>query len=327
VGLSLTQKQNFYHELGERLRSGAGFGSAVRSISEDTGGKLRKFAEALIAAAARGDTVAEAFSRQQGMVGDLEVSILNGCERSGRLETGCRYLSGYFQTLAESRNTILKGVAYPVFLLHFSALVFPLKALFTAGGFPAYMKAAGKDLLTLYAGAFFVSACIWFILRLARETAWLDRLLRLVPLFGKVRRAFSLGRFCGTYEMQLQSGVNVMDSLTQAGKASQSALVMETVRRMLPAIRAGEQVGSLLGKTGAFTKKMTRAIKLGEETGKLDDELKRLTEDFHKEALARVETLSAWIPKILYLLIAGFVGYQIITFYASMLSNAMKATE
>jgi type IV pilus assembly protein PilC len=149
----------------------------------------------------------------------------------------------------------------------------------------------------------------------------------MLPLFGKVRKAFSLGRFCGTYEMQLQSGVNVMDSLKHAGKASQSAVLMGAVQRMLPKIRAGEQVGPAMAGTGAFPKKMIRAIRLGEETGKLDEELKQLTENFQREAMARIATLSEWIPKILYLVIAGYVGYQVISFYAGMMSDVTKQLE
>jgi len=324
VSLSLVQKQNFYYELGQRLHSGIGFASAVKQLSEDTGGSLKRFAKGLSEAAARGDSVADAFARQRSMVGDLEISIVSGSERSGRLEQGCRYLSAYFATLAESRSIILKGSAYPLFLLHFAILVAPITKLMGPGGFPAYRKAVGWDLLLVYVAAFVLFVCIRLLVRAAAGSVFLDRLLRFLPLFGKVRRAFSLGRFCGTYEMQLQSGVNVMDGLTHAGKASQSALVMDAVQRMLPRIRAGEQVGPLLGKSGAFTKKMIRSFKLGEETGKLDEELKLLTENFQKEAMARVATLSAWIPKILYLGIAGYVGYTIITFYVGMLSNATK---
>lgn len=172
-----------------------------------------------------------------------------------------------------------------------------------------------------------LALCAYAVLAAARDTILFDRFLRLLPLLGKVRRAFSLGRFCATYEMQLQSGVNVMDSLSHAGRASQSAVLANAVERLLPRIRLGEQVGASMAAVGAFPKSMVRSMRLGEETGKLDEELKNLTEKFQQEAMGRIKTLSDWIPKILYIVIAGYVAYQIVSIYAGMMSNVSKQLE
>ena len=327
MSLSLAQKENLYYELGQLLKTGISFGSALQRLSEDTRGSLKNFVKGLSEAAAKGDAVAEAFGRQPG-VSDLEKSILAGSERSGRLEQGCRYLSSYFAAMVKARTVIVKGSAYPFLLLHLGIIVGPIRKIMPpAGSFQAYESAVIRGFFYFYACTFVAMVCIRVLLYAAGESATLDRILRTLPLFGKVRKAFSLGRFCATYEMQLQSGVNVMDSVKQAAKASQSAVLAKAVRSMLPRIRAGEQVGALMAKTGAFPTKMVRSIRLGEESGKLDEELKLLTDNFQNEAMARIATLSDWIPKILYMAIAAYVGYEVISFYSGMMSDVSKQME
>ena len=60
---------------------------------------------------------------------------------------------------------------------------------------------------------------------MGRTDPAIDWLLGRVPLVGKLRRNLALSRFCATYEMQLQAGINVYDSLRAAADASQSARI------------------------------------------------------------------------------------------------------
>ncbi|MGB8356429.1 MAG: type II secretion system F family protein, partial [Chthoniobacteraceae bacterium] len=116
----------------------------------------------------------------------------------------------------------------------------------------------------------------------------------------------------------------VMDALTSAGNASQSAMVREVVKKAVPLVRGGSQVGPLLSGSRAFTEAMVRGIKIGEETGALDQELKRLAAAFQDEAVSRLELLSGFITKALYLLVMGYVAWQIFGFYSDYFKQIDK---
>lgn len=325
--LRLREKQNFYYELGRLLRSGSSFTKVVETLSHDARGNLRRFMERLREAAGRGDSIAEALEKQRPTVSDLEVSIVSACERSGRIDQGCEQLSEYFGTLARSRAVVLQRLTYPAFILHFGVFILALPKFLIGGSTRDYLKQTVGVLLVLYCAVAIVALVVSQLNRLGRTNPALDRLLRALPGFGKVRRCYSLARFCATYEAHLQAGVNVMESLTTAGKSSQSALIAGAVRKGLPEIRGGSQVAPLLAKSSAFPAQMIRALRLGEETGELDQELKRLTGTFEKEALARVETLSEWLPKIIYLAIMLYIAWQIVGVYQGMLSGYEKVLD
>jgi type II secretory pathway component PulF len=250
------------------------------------------------------------------VISPLEASIIGACARSGRLDQGCFYLSDYYGKLETVRRFIIKSSLYPAFVLHFGVFATALPKLVMPGGtLAAYLRGTLGFLLLLYGFGIIAALLISILVTQGARSTLMDRFLRLLPLVGKTRRAFALSRFCATYEMQLLSGVNVMDAITSASNASQSALVGAAVRKALPLIRGGAQVGPLLSGSSAFTEAMVRGIKIGEQTGDLDNELKRLADEFQQEAVSRMAMLAAFFKWLLILLVAVYTGWQILGFY------------
>ena len=179
----------------------------------------------------------------------------------------------------------------------------------------AYLKDSLGVLVLIYIYSFAIILLATFLLLEGARLAPVDRILRLIPGVGKMRRAFALARFCATYEMQLQSGVNVINSLQSAAQASQSGLVASAVAKAVPLVRGGAQVGPLLSGSAAFTNDMVRGIMIGEETGSLDAELKRMADSFHEEAMSRLDFLAAVLSRGIYLAVICFTGYRIVQGY------------
>lgn len=325
MSLSLRQKRNFYHELGQLLRSGTAFPAAIQLLLHDTHGALRRLMTGLHKSVEQGKTVGEAFADQAPAISHLEVSIISACGRTGRLEQGCAYLSDYFGRLYDARVTILRSARYPAFVLHFGVFLLPAIKLTMGGSQEQYLRETIGFLLLLYACIFLLVLLVRVVSLEGARSVFVDRFLRLVPVVGPTRRAFALARFCATYEMQLQSGVNVIDSLLSAAEASQSALVNRAARNAVPGIRAGSQVGPLLSGSGAFTDELLRAIRIGEETGQLDAELLRMVASFREESITRLQTLSSFLSKAIYFGVLLYTGWQIVETYKHMLEGAMKA--
>jgi type II secretory pathway component PulF len=324
--LSLREKETFYRSLGQLLRTGSTFPKALDNLSRSMRGAARSFARRLHRNA-EGQSVAETFAGQRSDVSEMELGTLAAVERAGKLEHGCAQLAEHFRSLATAREAMLRKSAYPIFVLHFAILVFALPKALSGGGVDAYVR----QTLTAFGCVYGVGICIALALPLLRDlgatSALLDRLLRAVPLFGKVRRAFAVARFCGTYQMQLDAGVNVLDALAAAGRSSRSGMIRSAVRRALPEVRGGGQVGPMLAHSGAFPDDVGQAICNGEETGSLDEELQRLAGEYQQEGLTRLDTVSEWVPRMVMLGIFIYVGYGIVTFYAGYLKQVEQLVD
>ncbi len=314
MSLSLREKQSVYYELGQFLRSGVAPVQALESLLGETpAGRVRRFFQGLLDALRRGDTLPEAFAAVRPAIGEMELAVVSAASHGGRLDAAFRYLSGYFENLDHLRRELRKGVAYPLFQLHFGVLVLGLPTLLTpGGGAGVYLRQTLGFLLVFYLAV----ALLWMVgaawVRAASRSVAADRALRTVPLFGALRRNTALGRFCAGYEIGLSAGVNVTEALFGAVRASGSAILQGAAAGVLPRVRAGEQVGASLAGTGAFPKELLRAMRLGEDTGHLDEELRRATGDYEAAAQRNLRALGSWLPKLIYLAVAGFLGYQIV---------------
>lgn len=325
AAVSPRQRQILYLELAKLLHSGRAIPAAIETLAAETHGSIRRLLRAVQQRLRAGDTVGSAFAAQKP-ISRLEGAIISAGERSGQLVSGCEYLSRHFGALAEMREVVIRRSTYPLFILVFGTFLLGLPALFTEGA-AAYVEETVGFLvaIALIAGA--VAGVTALLRSAARTSSAADGFLRGLPPFGKIRRSFCLARFCSTYRMYLDSGINVIDSLLAAADVSQSALIRKATDAAVPGLRRGEQLAPLLKQSRIFPERFLRSLRIGEETGGLDRELAELTEEFQRAGARRVETLSEWLPRILYLLIVCYMGYRIVQTYSNTLDQLEKAME
>ena len=327
MSLSLRQKQSLYHSLAQLIRSGVPFPKALDKLAGTTRGSARRLLDSTRKALASGRTVGEAFTAQRSDITPLEASVLNAVERSGQLDHGLRELSDYFAALAHARETIIKRLTYPVFLLHYGILVLGAPTLVLKSS-AEFFRDVGGTFVFIYAAVAIVAMITPVLRDLGAGSGFVDRLVNALPLLGRVRRSFALSRFCTVYGLQLDAGVNIIDALISAGESSRSGSIRAAVAAAVPQVRAGAQVGPLLAAGGAFPMEIMQTIIVGEETGKLVEELKRNAAELRQEALAKLEVLADWLPKLLYIVIVLFLAWKILGIIqgsiAPMYKNALE---
>ena len=324
MSLRLREKQSLYHSLGQLLRSGVPLPGALASLAQTSSGSQRRLLQRVTEAIQHGQSIGDALAHERSSIGDLEIGVVVAGERAGRLDACAAHLADYFGALAAARESLWRKCAYPIFVLHFGVFMLALPKLFFGGGLSAYLRAT----LGFFALVYGILLCIALLVPLLRDggakSAALDSLLRRLPLIGKVRRAFATARFCATYGMQLDAGINVLDALQAAQRASRSGLVRRTIERALPEVRQGRQVGPLLAVSGAFPEPMMRAFSVGEQTGELDAELARMASQYQAEGVTRLETAAEVTARGLYLAILLYIGYVLVSGYKAYLEKALS---
>jgi general secretion pathway protein F len=320
------EKVRFFHDLSELIKSGITFPRAVETLSKYTRGKSRAALAQIGVSLTQGNTAADSLKAAPDAFGDLECGILTASERAGRLDQGLRQLAEYWEVIAAARSRIWRKLAYPLFLLHFALIAFSLQALLMHG-VSGFLKQALKNIVILWIGigAVIFTACL--LLKIARRNAAVDSILKKIPLTGKMRSAFALSRFLTAYHLQLDAGVNVLASVQTAGRASSSAQIDQACAKALPDLRAGESVGNALMQAHVFPEPVMRAFAVGEQTGRVDEQLGRLAQDYQSKAIRRLDTLSEWIPKLIYIAVVIYAAWVVISFYVNYLNtinNLMK---
>jgi type IV pilus assembly protein PilC len=306
-------KARFYHDLGQMIHSGVSFQNAVEKLTRHARGATAKTLAGLREALKSGMTVPEALAAQSD-VSDLEMSLFSACARAGRLDTGLAQAAEYYGMVAQAKSKMWTRMGYPLFVLHFGVVAYNVINSFK-GGFDAVVNGVIAGVAVLWAGILLAGLVVAFIVRQGGKNPAVDRALGWIPIIGKMRSSFALSRFCSAYDLQLEAGVNVFSALESSSRASGSAVIVEAGERALPAVRAGEQVGSALADTRAFPDPFIQTFLVGEETGRLPKELRQLSDDYRVAGFQRLEMLSEWIPRLLYVSIMILIGWHIVLFY------------
>ncbi|MEO6751929.1 MAG: type II secretion system F family protein [Chthoniobacteraceae bacterium] len=323
-----SEKASLFHELGQLVRTGTPFPKAIEKLTRLSGGQARTSLVRIRKALDGGASVGESLLAGIPLISSLEACVFTASERAGRLEHGLEEASQYHAALAGARARMRSRLAYPIFVIHFALLILPLPIAFSPeGGMVPFLKAAGATIGGLWLCVFIIAAVIRSSISAAEKSVGPDHLLRTLPLFGKLRRDFALGRFCSAYHMQLNAGVNVLASLETSGAASGSAVLRDAILAAMPAVRAGGQVGAALEKTRAFPEPFLRAFAVGEETGELDRELQRIGEKYRETAMRRLETIAEWVPRLIYLSILLFIAWRIIGAQIGRMRDIQKVME
>ncbi len=324
--LSLIAKSRVYANLEKYARSGMGMEKACESMLSQPGVKTaeREIYQGLLKGLNQGMTIGDALSHND-VVSNLEVEVVSASERGGMLEKGFAHLALYFRRMDRTRSKIVKGLTYPIVLIHlavpvtiFASTMFsrlqPDAEVMTLG---ESIGDAGKQvvvwMLVLYAVALVLLFFGWVTWKSARNSAGIDSFLNSLPLIGKARRFISLERFCRVFEIFLLSGLKMSDSLEGSGKASGSGVLQDASEKGGRTVADGHPLSeAIFGFPRVYPNDFARGVAAAEESGMLDSEMHQWGEFYGDSAAESMDKLAEWAPKLFYWFVLFFVAFMIV---------------
>jgi len=314
--LSNREKFLLYTELSKLVAAGFGIGKAAELLGGQAGSApMRQYSKDLQTGLAQGLTVADAVARSASGVSALEVSILRATEAGGVLAEGFTYLRNHFEGQWKLWRTVRGRMLYPAFLLHLAAFVPVIPPLVTGQPLGDSLLRAGTTLGAVYLGMALLVFATGFLNRAAQTNIAVDRVLRRIPLFGGARRFITLQRFSGIFRVHLRCGAMVSVALDGAGEATQSAVFRQATGQLARAAERGEAIGGQMESMPIFPGDFARSLANAERIGGLEEDLRRWAEWYSEAVAARMDQIGVWVPKAFYLLVAVYVGWQVIRTY------------
>jgi len=145
--------------------------------------------------------------------------------------------------------------------------------------------------------------------------AWIEAILRRVPVWGAARRNFALSRLAAALEALLNAGVTIIEAWELAATASGSPALRRAVLNWKPRVLAGETPAEALSQSREFPKHFSQLYQTGEITGRLDETLNRLRVYYQEEGTRKLRALAEWTPRLVYLAIALMIAWRVVSFW------------
>lgn len=315
-GLSDKRVSSWFFELSESLT--AGFSPAESVGMAD--GIPKKIGISLSQRFEEGSSWTAAFDAQCPFLQVGERSIIAAAELSGKLPAVFKELGEVRKEAASFQNRIKLASLYPIVILHFAALLFPLEYVID-GKFEAYLVSVGMILVPLWVLLALLSIAFKFSRRFKKG------LQSLLPIIKSYSINRDLARFCRTFAACVRSGVSVESCWQWALDAADSSRLEKEGKLAIRTIKAGRLASEGFVDKGGFPPELKQQYRIGERTGSLDVNIERMAEMYSSVAKKRIFLATLVYPQILFLVIAVFVAIKVISFYKGYFDGVLDILE
>jgi len=163
---------------------------------------------------------------------------------------------------------------------------------------------------------FFIFSRIWMSTPRGRYK-W-DRLKW--TLLGDVIVKLEIARFCRTLGTLLKSGVPVLQALANARDVTGNLVISEALGKMMKDAKEGKGIAVPLAKTGIFPTMALSMIKVGEETGQLEDMLIKVAVAYEKSLKETIKRFVSLIGPVMILVLALIIGFIVVSMLLAIFS-------
>lgn len=326
----------FTEELSDMLAAGLQLEPALRAMeSRQELGSLKAVSTKLRQIVRDGSSFSAALRRVSPSFGPLYCSLAAAGEASGALDTILQRQAHYLRTLQDLQGRVTLALIYPAFLM-FSGIVvavifvtklipqlttllettpgakMPLGAviLIALSGF--IQKWWMVMLLLVAAGAVLFKA--WKDTE-SNKPQW-DRIKLRLPLYGKVVEQRFFVQFLETMANLVGNGLPLLRSLELTRDATQNIHLRSHLDEMIEMVGDGRALSKTMIRAGIFPSLLIDMVAVGEQTGKIDQALRRAATRYDKEldgALQRIMALIMPAVLIVMALLIGTMAYLMIT--------------
>lgn len=140
-----------------------------------------------------------------------------------------------------------------------------------------------------------------------------DTMLLKIPIFGELQKKVILVEFTRTLGMLIFSGIHILEGLSILKNSLGNVLFREAITEIAKKVEKGFPLGDSFAQFAVFPPIVSQMMKVGEETGKLDDTLLKLSHYFQTESENLVKGLTAAIEPIIMVILGVGVGFIVIS--------------
>ena len=298
---------------------------------------LRKPFTAVLARVRDGASLADALTASPAFP-KLYVSMVRAGEMGGNLEATLGRLAEYLSRAAAIREAIGSALVYPIILLCTAGLSICVILIFVLPEFKPLFDEAGKSLpfatQVVMAIGDFLGAWWWALLVLIAAGAYTfrralrdadfrarwDNFKLKLPLLGPLWTKIEVEKFARTLGTLLSNGVALPTALGMSAETLNNSVIAHAVRQTALSLREGEGLAARLARTQVFPPIALDFVRVGEETGKLDEMLLRQADLYERSIKNSVDRLLALLVPLLTILLGMMVAGLIASILVAILS-------
>jgi len=326
----------FFRSFSTLIRAGVPMRRALEVTIERAGDSvLRESLCSVLADVEHGTALSVAMQRRPRAFAPLYVAMVRAGESGGILDDVLERLASFLERDADLRKKVRAALAYPAvvvtgalaLVLFLMARIVPMFAqMFDA--FHAELPATTQALLAVgdalqrpatWVGSIgttaVAAAAIFAAARTQRGALALDHLRLRLPVFGPLLHKAITARIARTLATLLRSGIELVTAIDVVRPVAGSPAYAAALERVDVALRAGDALTTPLEAARLFDPLAIALVRVGEETGLVDEMLLKVAAYFETDVESAIATLGAVIEPALIAVLGAVVGFIVFSVF------------
>jgi len=329
----------FTQELSDMLDAGLPLDRALSILAElEKNETFRDVLESIHKGIQSGGTFAGCLEEHPELFSEVYINTVRAGEAGGSLEIVLARLKKFIEETRRLKEDIRSALIYPLLLtvvgggaVALMLLVFIPKFSVILDDMGGVMPLSTQILLNIsgaltsywYIILAFIGAsalALRFIIRTREGRRRFDGLKLRLPLFGPILTKAAVSRFARTLGALMQGGLPILESLNIAVKTMGNAYMAGEMGPVVDGVRRGRGLSVPLRESAVFPALAVHMLAVGEETGRLDDTLLRLSDKFDRDVSTAVKRLLSLLEPLIILVMAVIVGFVVISLLLAVFS-------
>lgn len=260
----------------------------------------------------------------------LLTSMVESGEASGNLDEMFLRMSTHFEKENKINNKVKAAMIYPIILAIVGVAALAVVMIFVMPTFVSLFDSSGAELpaatrfligLSNFMANHFIIvlgiliAIIVAIIVYSKTESGIYFFAKLkisFPLIKDLNRKIIVSRFTRTLSTLLASGVSLVESLPIVSAVLNNVIAEDEVLKIRERVVKGEGLSTPIDECELFPPMLSSMVRIGEESGSLDDMLNKTADFYDEEVEQAIQTLTSMLEPIMIIIMGVVIGFMVI---------------
>jgi general secretion pathway protein F len=323
---------SFTQELSTLIKASLPLDRSLSIVAEITDNEHLKTATQEILKDVRGGkSFSEALSQHPRIFNRLYINMIKAGETGGVLDVVLERLVDFLERSQELKSTVINAMIYPLVLISVMSIVISIMLIFVIPRFVSIFETMGQEvpLPTQILLAFSTAVKnYWWLMALLGiggyagfknytgtekgRLAWDSAKLKLALLRALILK-IEVARFSRTLGTLITSGVPLLQALAIVKEIVGNTVIANSLIGIQKAVKEGKGISLPMRSLGIFPSLAMHMIRVGEETGRMEEMLIKVADTYDKDVQHSVKRFISFLEPALILAMSLLVGFIVLS--------------
>lgn len=330
--VTLSDVADFTRQFSTMVTAGLPITDALVILRAQSKASMKPVISQILTDVQGGASLSSALEKHPNIFSPVYTSLIHAGETGGVLDKVMERLADNLENQREFQGKVKSAMIYPVIIVIGMFVVGTIMMVFVIPkltqiykDFDATLPLSTRIVIKIseimqgywWAIPFFAFAFIYGLKAIAKTQAGrakLDEWKFKIPVYGELQKKTILTEFSRTLGLLISAGIPILEALKVVGGGVGNTIVASAVARASEKIEKGFALSYALSQEpDIFPPLLSQMLAVGEETGKVDETLSKVSHVFEQETSSAVKNLTAAIEPLIMVVLGVTIGFLVLS--------------